>query len=283
MLREATSADIPILVGFVVEEAREAQDLNLDPAMVAKSVGAMFDDPTLGRYWVAETGGDVVGAIAVVREWSDWRNAAYWWIQFVYVRPAARGTGIVDSLVDHVRALASASPEVRLYVHHENARAIRAYERLGFRTLPYRIMGIAPKPTADAGELDDDAVWAAFHARTLPSSAWTHVAHVRIAWMHLARYEIDEAHIRMRVGIIRLNASHGLVETAQRGYHETITRAWLAIVREARARDACTDSRALIAAHSLGRDTPLRYYSKERLMSVEARASFVAPDLAQLP
>src|SRR5437764_1235208 len=79
MIRDATLHDVPRLVEFVVAEAREAQALELEPAMVHASVTAMFDDRTLGRYWVCERDGDVVGAIAVVREWSDWRNASYWW------------------------------------------------------------------------------------------------------------------------------------------------------------------------------------------------------------
>src|SRR5689334_20809922 len=99
-------------------------------------------------------------------------------------------------------------------------------------------------------DLVDDALWSAFHERTLPAAQWTHVAHVRIAWMHLARYELDEAHLRMRVGIIRLNAAHGLVETAQRGYHETLTRVWLALVAAARGLEAADDSRAFVAYHA---------------------------------
>jgi hypothetical protein len=132
-------------------------------------------------------------------------------------------------------------------------------------------------------DLDDDALWTAFHDRTLPAARWTHVAHVRVAWMHLARYDLDEAHLRMRAGIVCLNAAHGLVETAARGYHETITRVWLILVAAARTRDPGTDSRGFLAAHELARDTPLRYYSRERLFSVAARASFVAPDLVELP
>lgn len=134
-----------------------------------------------------------------------------------------------------------------------------------------------------ADDLDDDALWAAFHERTLPAASWTHAAHLRMAWMHMARCGLDEAHVRMRVGIIRLNASHGLVETASRGYHETITRVWLALVGAARAIDQAADSRAFLVRHELGRELPLRYYSRERLFSLEARAMFVAPDLAPLP
>jgi len=132
-------------------------------------------------------------------------------------------------------------------------------------------------------ELDDDQLWAAFHDRSLPSAAWTHTAHLRIAWMHLARYGLDEAHLLMRVGIIRLNLAHGLEETPARGYHETLTRVWLELVAAARRRDPGADSASFVAAHALGRDAPLAHYTRERLFSVAARAMFVAPDVAPFP
>lgn len=123
--------------------------------------------------------------------------------------------------------------------------------------------------------MTDDELWTAFHDRTLPAAEWTHAAHLRIATMHVDRYPLAEAHLLMRVGIIRLNAVHGLVETAQRGYHETLTWVWLALVADARRRGT--------PVGELGKETPLRYYSRERLFSVEARARFVPPDLAELP
>jgi hypothetical protein len=133
--------------------------------------------------------------------------------------------------------------------------------------------------------MNDDTLWERFHARTLTDREWTHQAHLRVAWMFLARYPIDVAHVLMRVGIIRLNLAHGLEETAQRGYHETLTRVWLAIVADERARSSAATSEAFIAeaAGVLGRESPLRFYSKARINSVEARAMFVAPDLAPLP
>lgn len=132
-------------------------------------------------------------------------------------------------------------------------------------------------------ELDDAALWTAFHDRSLVSAEWTHTAHLRIAWMHLERYPIDEAHLLMRVGIMRLNAAQGLVETATRGYHETITRVWLALVQEARRADAQPDSASFVAAHPMPREAPLAHYSRERLFSLAARAMFIEPDLAPLP
>jgi hypothetical protein len=139
--------------------------------------------------------------------------------------------------------------------------------------------------TLEMTSLDDAALWSAFWSATLPAPAWTHRSHVRVAFLHLDQWTLDEAHLRMRVGIIRLNASHGLEETPSRGYHETITRAWLALVAHARAADTYADSNALLAAHPdlLDRGLALRFYSRSRLMSLRARATFVEPDLAPLP
>ncbi len=133
---------------------------------------------------------------------------------------------------------------------------------------------------------DDDALWEAFQTQRLPSSAWTHRAHLRVAFLHARRYAFDEAHMLIRVGIIRLNATHGLVETAARGYHETLTRSWLALVAAAsREHPSLDDSRRFVDAceETLAKDAPLRHYSRERVSSLEARARFVEPDLEPLP
>ena len=49
----------------------------------------------------------------------------------VYVRPAARGRGVLGALVDVVQAWAHPAP-LHLDVHVDNTRARRAYEKLGF-------------------------------------------------------------------------------------------------------------------------------------------------------
>ncbi len=55
----------------------------------------------------------------------------------VYVRPEARGSGLVDALLRAALGWAWALPEpriarARLYVHEENGRALAAYRRFGF-------------------------------------------------------------------------------------------------------------------------------------------------------
>ena len=134
--------------------------------------------------------------------------------------------------------------------------------------------------------LTDADLWDGFHAATLPASEWTHRAHLRVASIFLRRHTLDDAHILMRVGIVRLNASHGLVETPARGYHETMTRVWLRLVAAAiRATPELDASTSFLDAHAaaLGKEAPLRHYSRELLLSATARARFVEPDLASLP
>jgi hypothetical protein len=133
--------------------------------------------------------------------------------------------------------------------------------------------------------MDDDALWSAFQAAALPASAWTHEAHVRTAFLFVSRYSLDEAHLRMRAGIIRMNERHGLVETPQRGYFETLTRAWLVLVDDRRRRSGAARSSELLARcpDLLDRALPAAHYSRALLATPRARAIFLAPDLAPLP
>jgi hypothetical protein len=133
--------------------------------------------------------------------------------------------------------------------------------------------------------MDDQALWQAFVGSSLTHAQWTHEAHVRTAFLHAQRYSLDEAHLRLRAGIIRLNERHGLIETSSRGYFETLTRVWLQLVAEARARSGATSSRELLerCPELYDRTLPTRYYSRELLSSVRARSIFVAPDLEPLP
>ena len=131
------------------------------------------------------------------------------------------------------------------------------------------------------------ALAAAFDAATVPNAEFSHRAHVTVAVHHLHRYGQEEGGRRVRDGILRLNAANGIVQTPTRGYHETITRVYLRVLGDFVARapaDADTASLANAAWRELGDPAlPLRWYSRERLMSWEARAGWVEPDLAELP
>src|SRR5690348_8520561 len=125
-------------------------------------------------------------------------------------------------------------------------------------------------------------------ARTLSRAEWTHEAHLAATtYLLLRRPDVDLD--KELPGIIRrFNESVGGVNSDTEGYHETITRAFLHGVRlfllEA---DVSAPLHELVNALLLSpmgrRDWPLRFYSRERLFSVEARRNFVPPDLAALP
>lgn len=133
--------------------------------------------------------------------------------------------------------------------------------------------------------MDDEQLWQRFSAHSLTFAEWTHEAHVRTAFLFASRFPIDEAHLRLRAGIIRLNERHGLVETTARGYFETLTRGWLLLVADAGRRSSASNSQALLAAcpELMDRTLLTRHYSRELLASPRARAIFVPPDLAPLP
>ena len=123
--------------------------------------------------------------------------------------------------------------------------------------------------------------------RTLPRPEWTHEAHLATcAWLILERPDLSPERDLPDL-IRRYNESVGGVNSDSEGYHETITQVSIRAVRAALARSEGRGLRervnALLLSDEGRRDWPLRFYSRERLFSVEARRGWVEPDLAALP
>jgi GNAT superfamily N-acetyltransferase len=130
--RGATRDDVAAIIDFQQAMARETEDVTLDREIVTRGVRAVFDDPSRGRYFVAESDGHVVASLLITYEWSDWRNGVVWWIQSVYVRPEFRKRGLYASLYAHVKQTAGESVRgIRLYVDKRNKAAQEVYRRLG--------------------------------------------------------------------------------------------------------------------------------------------------------
>lgn len=122
---------------------------------------------------------------------------------------------------------------------------------------------------------------------SLPKEEWTHEAHLAAClWIIAERPDID-ADSDMRSIIGSYNAAVGGVNDDHNGYHDTITRCFVATVRHwlaGSAGGALVDHvNGLLAAPEGRRDWPLRFYTRDRLFSVEARRSFMPPDLMTLP
>lgn len=118
--------------------------------------------------------------------------------------------------------------------------------------------------------------------RTLPRPEWTHQAHLVFATALLDREGLAGAEASAP-GLIRAyNESAGGVNDDTQGYHHTITLLFLRRVEAFLApyRDEPIGVRAtrVLASTLALSDYPLRFYSRERLFSVEARRSWIEPD-----
>lgn len=127
------AADIAFL------ETREHAELHSDDFWQERTVGAALSDAA--AQFIAEEGRDWVATVTVLlpepgsvdyfgRVHLEGRAL----LVSVYVRPSRRGRGILEALIDAGADWASArgARELALDVHQDNARAQRAYTRLGF-------------------------------------------------------------------------------------------------------------------------------------------------------
>ena len=127
--------------------------------------------------------------------------------------------------------------------------------------------------------LDDRAFVEAFESCTLPAHRFHHRDHVRLAWLYLRGEEPARALARFAEGLKRFAAALG-----QSGlYHETITWAYLLLIRERMERQGDGASFEAFAARNpdlmTWRPSILAsYYRDDTLASPLARRTFVMPD-----
>jgi len=132
-----------------------------------------------------------------------------------------------------------------------------------------------------------DELARAFRTCTLPKSAWTHAAHLRVGAWHVQQLGEADALAALRSGIRRLNESHGVANTESTGYHETVTVAYVRIIAAFlaafEARVPLEERVAELLSGPVGhRELPFRFWSRELLLSNRARQVWVEPDLQPL-
>jgi len=126
-----------------------------------------------------------------------------------------------------------------------------------------------------------------FEACTLPKPRWTHQAHLLVGLWYLSHHPPADALSIVRQRIRAYNAAVGTPNTDNSGYHETLTRLYLDGIAEHLAHHATESLPSVLTrlletpmAHS---DWPLRFYSRRRLFSVQARREWIEPDRSTDP
>lgn len=121
-----------------------------------------------------------------------------------------------------------------------------------------------------------------FESARVSAEAFTHEAHVYVAWLYLQEYSLADTLARYSSGLKNLTRKLG----AEEKYNETIT--WFFVLTIADRRQQCPSSTwvdfrdrnpdLLLHAGRLLAD----HYSPQRLASLLARRQFVLPDLSPL-
>ena len=137
--------------------------------------------------------------------------------------------------------------------------------------------------------MDDHEFLQQFEACSLPKEAWTHRAHLKVAYLYLTQHPFEQAADKVRSGIKAYNAAIKVVEGPMTGYNETTTMAFLHLVGAiiaaygeyyptATADEFCDRHPQLLSKHILR-----FFYSPQQRMHPDAKTSFVEPDLTPLP
>ncbi|WP_256678125.1 hypothetical protein [Fischerella major] len=126
----------------------------------------------------------------------------------------------------------------------------------------------------------------AFKNCTLPCCKWNHTAHLTVALYYLIHYGEKQASNHLRQAIQNYNAAIGIQTSKNSGYHETLTRFWIHMVRHylsvnQKQASLLQLTNGLIDSYG-NKHLPLQYYSRDLLMSWEARNHWVEPDLRHL-
>ena len=119
--------------------------------------------------------------------------------------------------------------------------------------------------------------------RTLPRPEWTHPAHLVFATALLGAEGLKGAEEKAPSYIRAYNESAGGVNDDTQGYHHTITLLFLrhidGFISPFKGEPLGARATRLLASPLAATDYPLRFYSKQRLFSIEARREWVEPDL----
>jgi hypothetical protein len=117
----------------------------------------------------------------------------------------------------------------------------------------------------------------AFENGTIPREDWRHADHLIVANHYLSENDFDTALTKMRDGIFNLLRSFKIDLEKEMPYHETMTVFWVRTVDDFRkTKNGCSVVELCNElTEKFDKDYPLKFYSRERLFSDEARKDFI--------
>ena len=133
-IRAARQEDLPALVALMAEFYGEA-GYPLPREAAARAFAALLEDPRLGRVWLVQAEGAVVGYLVLTLAFSMEYGGPRGFIDDFFVRPAARGRGYGAAALAAVRQACVESVIRSLLVETggEGHAARRLYARAGFQ------------------------------------------------------------------------------------------------------------------------------------------------------
>lgn len=132
-VRPAVIDDVPVLLELVRELAVYEREPDAVEATAAMLADALFGDSPVASCHVAEVDGDVVGFALWYVTFSTWTGRPGLWLEDLFVRPTARGTGLGKALLQQLARVCVARGWTRFewWVLDWNAPAIGFYRSLG--------------------------------------------------------------------------------------------------------------------------------------------------------
>ena len=122
----------------------------------------------------------------------------------------------------------------------------------------------------------------AFEEGSLPKAAWTHVAHVAVGANYVYLHGEERALDMMRVRVRTYNESVGTVNSATSGYHETLTRLWIAVLARLHSEEMAASHlmfvQRAVTLYGDRRDLHRQFYNFDVVKNTEARQAWVEPN-----
>ncbi len=132
-IRFAEKKDLPEIVELCRLHAlyeKSDYDIKGKEEALAKYI---FDESPALYCMVAEHEGKLIGYVTYMKQFSTWDACHYMYLDCLFMRESARGFGIGEQLMNHVKAAAAESDcqLIQWQTPDFNTRAIKFYKRIG--------------------------------------------------------------------------------------------------------------------------------------------------------